>query len=129
MGPRIGTYHEEREGGRSEPRMLIDVRRFHVWIALIATLLGMFISAATGLWAAAHKVVPPIAREAVAPEIAAIRSEHAELRKELQEADRTNLKDVRDEMAALSRRLDTANTNMTNLLLQLAAQSAEKPRR
>lgn len=126
MGPRIAKYSAERDSGKHEARVLIDVRSLHIWFSVVATILGIFISAAGGLWAAAHKVVPPIALEAVKPELEKIREEHKEMRSELQRADQTNLQEVRQEMRDLRQSLENADGTMKQLLLQLAAQGGTK---
>jgi len=101
MGPKVARYTAQCEGGRPESRLVFDIKIVWVVFSAVALLVGMFLSAATGVYATAHKIVPPIAQETVQPFIDKLALEHNQLRREMQHSDEQNLGAVRSDIVQL----------------------------
>lgn len=131
MGPHIGRYLSEREGRRPEPRVLVDVSRAHAWVLFLGAVLGLFISAAGGVIGAAHWLVPPIARDAVRPDIERVEKLQEKFVAEEKAADQAIIADMKaaDQLNLVLLRQDIQDVRtaaiqvdktMKDLLIQLA---------
>ena len=123
----VQTYKEHHDNVHGRRRVLFDVARWQVWLSVLGLLGGMVVSAAAGVLATAHAVVPPIAAEALRPELdrlaitdARIEASINKVERDGQNRDSENMQALRQQMADLQTQLHQATEAMTALLLKLA---------
>lgn len=119
------TEHHDAQHGRN--RMTFDLSRAQVWLGVISALVLIAGSAATGVLATAHAVVPPIATAAVQPAIDRLAITDARLEAAIGKVERDgaardaeNMQALRQQMADLQTQLRETARVTSDLLLQLA---------
>ncbi len=123
----ISHYTEHRDAQHGRNRVTFDVSRARLWLVSIAALLAIAGSAATGVLATAHAIVPPIAQAAVRPDIERLVSVDARLEatigkveKDGIQRDAENMQALRQQMTDLQTQLRETARVTSDLLLQLA---------
>ena len=123
----ISHYTEHRDATHGRNRVVIDISRARAWLGAVAALVAIAGSAATGVLATAHAVVPPIAAAAVRPDIDRLAVVDARLEATIVKVERDgaardaeNMQALRQQMADLQTQLRETARVTSDLLLQLA---------
>lgn len=123
----ISHYTEHRDGVHGRNRVVIDISRARAWLGAVAALVAIAGSAATGVLATAHAVVPPIATAAVRPEIDRLAVVDSRLEAMISKVERDgaardaeNMQALRQQMTDLQTQLRETTRVTSDLLLQLA---------
>jgi uncharacterized lipoprotein YajG len=123
----ISTFREHHDDIHGRGRVLFELSRVQVWLSVLGLLGGFVVSAATGVVATAHVVVPPIAQMSLKPELdrlvaTDIRLEASIAKVERDDAARTadNTRALREQMDELQQQLRETSRVTNELLLQLA---------
>ena len=119
------TAHSDATHGRNH--VTIDLSRAQVWLGVIGALILIAASAASGVMATAHVVVPPIAVAAVQPAIDRLAAADARLETNAMKIEREGMQRDVDNTAALRQQMADLQTQLretarvtSDLLLQLA---------
>lgn len=123
----ISHYTEHRDSEHGRNRVTFDLSRAQVVLSLLGLLGGMAVSAATGVLATAHAVVPPIAASAMRPDLDRLAAADARLEATITKVERDgtqrdeqNTTALRQQMSDLQAQLRETARVTSDLLLQLA---------
>ena len=125
----ISSFQDDRSGAhRGARRTIIEMSRANLWLSILGLLGGFAVSAATGVIATAHIVVPPIVTETMRGEVDRLAATDARLEKAIENVDRTaasarqeNSVLIRSQMSDLQDQLRESTRVTHELLLQLSA--------
>jgi uncharacterized lipoprotein YajG len=122
----ISHYRAERDSERGR-RITIDLSRTQVVLGIVLALIAIAGSAATGVLATAHAVVPPIAIEAIKPALDRLAAEDlrndqaiAKVERDGAVRDADNMQAMRQQMAELQTQLRETSRVMSEFLLSFA---------
>ncbi len=123
----ISTFTEHKDDVHGRGHVLFDMSRAQVWLSVIGLLGGFMVSAATGVIATAHIVVPPIAYATVRSDLDRLALADARLEGTLTKVERDgivrdseNMTALRQQMTDLQGQLRETARVTNQLLLQLA---------
>jgi uncharacterized lipoprotein YajG len=121
----ISTYRDERNAS-TQHRIVLDISRAQVWAYTLAALAAFFTSAAAGVMATAHQVVPPIAQATLKPDLDRLVAADARLDAAIAKVERDdavraadNTRALREQMSELQQQLRETSRVTNELLLQL----------
>ncbi len=123
----ISHYTEHHDAAHGRNRVTFDLTRVQLWLAVISALILIAASAASGVLATAHVVVPPIAMEAIRPALERLAAEDARDAAAIAKVehdgtvrDAENVQALRQSMGELQAQLRETARVTNELLLQLA---------
>jgi uncharacterized lipoprotein YajG len=123
----ISTFREHHDDVHGRGHVLFELSRVQVWLSVLGLLGGFAVSAATGVVATAHVVVPPIAQVSIKPDLDRLAATDARLEASIAKVERDdtvraadNTRALREQMSELQQQLRETERVTNELLLQLA---------